>query len=40
MIAQAKQIVLRSRETLMYDLAGVVALAGMTMGMLLLPGLV
>jgi hypothetical protein len=40
MIAQAKQIVVRSRETLMYDLAGVLALAAMTMGMLLLPGLV
>lgn len=40
MIAQATQILARSRDTLMYDLAGVVALAVMTVGMLYLPGLV
>lgn len=40
MIVQATQILARSRDTLMYDLAGVVALAVMTVGMLYLPGLV
>ncbi|WP_461425614.1 hypothetical protein [Gymnodinialimonas sp.] len=40
MIAQAAQILARSRDTLMYDLAGVVALAVMTVGMLHLPGLI
>lgn len=40
MIAQATQILARSRDTLMYDLAGVVALAVMTVGMLYLPGLI
>lgn len=40
MIAQASQILARSRDTLMYDLAGVVALAAMTVGMLYLPGLI
>lgn len=40
MIAQATQILARSRDTLMYDLAGVVALVVMTVGMLHLPGLI
>ena len=40
MITQATQILARSRDTLMYDLAGVVALAVMTVGMLYLPGLI
>ncbi|MEX3015119.1 hypothetical protein [Gymnodinialimonas hymeniacidonis] len=38
MIHQATQILARSRNTLMYDLAGVVALAAITVGMLFLPG--
>ncbi|WP_257892146.1 hypothetical protein [Gymnodinialimonas phycosphaerae] len=40
MIAQATQILAQSRDTLMYDLGGVVALAALTMGMLYLPGLI
>lgn len=40
MIQQATQVIARSRDTLMYDFAGVVALAAMTLGMLYLPGLV
>ncbi|WP_255598759.1 hypothetical protein [Hasllibacter sp. MH4015] len=40
MIRQATQILARSRDTLMYDLAGVVALAGMTVALLHLPGLI
>lgn len=40
MITQAAQILARSRETLMYDFGGVVALAVMTIGMLYLPGLI
>ncbi len=40
MIRQITQILARSRDTLMYDLAGVVALAAMTLGMLHLPGVV
>lgn len=38
MIRQTRQILARSRETLMYDLAGVVALALFTVGLLHLPG--
>lgn len=37
MIRQTSQILARSRDTLMYDLAGVVALAGMTLVLLYLP---
>lgn len=40
MIRQTSQILARSRDTLMYDLAGVVALAALTVGLLHLPGLV
>jgi len=40
MITQAAQILARSRDTLMYDLVGVVALAVMTVGLLYLPGLI
>ena len=40
MIRQTTQILARSRNTLMYDLAGVVALAAMTVGMLFLPGVI
>lgn len=39
MISQATQILARSRDTLMYDLAGVFALAVMTVGLLHLPNL-
>lgn len=39
MITQASQILTRSRNTLMYDLGGVVALVVMTVGLLHLPGL-
>lgn len=39
MIAQATQILARSRNTLMYDLGGVVALVVVTVGLLHLPGL-
>ena len=39
MINQASQILARSRNTLMYDLGGVVALVALTVGLLHLPGL-
>ena len=39
MVRQAKQILVRSRDTLFYDLAGVVALAVFTVGLLHLPSL-
>lgn len=39
MIDQATQILARSRDTLMYDVAGVAALVVMTVGLLHLPGL-
>jgi hypothetical protein len=40
MAKQVTQILTRSRDTLMYDLAGVATLALMTVGLLHLPGLV
>ena len=40
MVRQASQILARSRDTLLYDLAGVVALAVFTIGLLYLSGLV
>ena len=40
MIRQTRQILARSRSTLMYDLAGVVALAAMTVGMFFMPGVI
>lgn len=38
MIRQATQILARSRDTLLYDVGGVMALAGMTIVLLHLPG--
>lgn len=40
MFAQIKTIVTRSRDTLLYDFAGVLSLAGLTIGLLHLPGLI
>lgn len=40
MIRQATQILARSRDTLMYDVGGVVALALMTIALLHLPGMI
>ena len=39
MFSQIRQILETSRDTLLYDLAGVLALGVMTVGMLHLPGL-
>lgn len=39
MTKQISQILIRSRDTLMYDLAGVFTLAVFTIGLLHLPGL-
>lgn len=40
MLSQIKQILSTSRDTLLYDFAGVLALGVMTIGMLHLPGLI
>lgn len=40
MISQIRQILKASRDTLLYDFAGVLALGVMTIGMLHLPGLI
>ena len=40
MIRQAALILARSRDTLLYDVGGVVALAAVTVALLHLPGLV
>lgn len=40
MIAQIRSTLSRSRDTLLFDLAGVLTLAVLTVGMLHLPGLV
>ncbi len=40
MISQILQILKTSRDTLLYDFAGVLALGVMTIGMLHLPGLI
>ncbi len=40
MIAQIRDILRQSRDTLFYDSLGVVVLAGFTVGLLHLPGLI
>jgi hypothetical protein len=40
MIRQASQILARSRDTLMYDTGGVLALVVLTVALLYLPGLI
>ncbi len=40
MITQASHILARSRDTLMYDVGGVLALVVLTVGLLHLPGLI
>jgi len=39
-MARIADILTRSRDTLIHDVAGVVALAGFTIGLLHLPGLI
>ncbi len=40
MITQAARILARSRDTLLYDSIGVLLLAGLTVGLFHLPGLI
>ncbi|WP_274379253.1 hypothetical protein [Rhodophyticola sp. CCM32] len=40
MITQTRHILARSRDTLLYDSIGVLLLAGLTVGLFHLPGLV